>query len=258
MIPLSLNPIQFSSSLKPPIVRPNPSLFKSSPDRKLGPYEVSSDFSNFDFRLLRRKIGVGICRAELSHDAPFVAAIGACMLSSLVLPVAGAPDDDEDGEDAAIDSTDARFGVMGIISFIPYFNWLSWVFAWLDTGKRRYAVYSLVYLLPYIRSNLSLSPEESWLPIASIVLCILHVQIEISIKNGDIQAFQFFSEASKRVSSASRRKDSLKGRKNEQINLSSADEQSRNKIRGSGVPREPLHDNEHLNDDWDEDDRRKH
>ncbi|EXB81857.1 hypothetical protein L484_015331 [Morus notabilis] len=124
MIPLSLNPIQFSSSLKPPIFRPNPSLFKSSPDRKLGPYEVSSDFSNFDFRLLRRKIGVGICRAELSHDAPFIAAIGACMLSSLVLPVAGAPDDDEDGEDAAIDSTDARCGVMRIISFIPYFNWL--------------------------------------------------------------------------------------------------------------------------------------
>ncbi|EXB81858.1 hypothetical protein L484_015332 [Morus notabilis] len=203
MIPLSLNPIQFSSSLKPPIFRPNPSLYKSSPHR-------------VDFRLVRRKIGVGICRAERSHDAPFVAAIGACMLSSLVLPVAGAPDDDENGEDAAIDSTDARFGVMGIISFIPYFNWLSWVFAWLVTGKRRYAVYSLVYLLPYI------------------------------------------SEASKRVSSTSRRTEALKGRKNEQINMPSADEQSRNKIRGSGVPREPLHDNEHLNDDWDEDDRRKH
>ncbi|XP_024023825.1 uncharacterized protein LOC21398435 [Morus notabilis] len=187
-------------------------------------HNLLTEVIDVDFRLVRRKIGVGICRAERSHDAPFVAAIGACMLSSLVLPVAGAPDDDENGEDAAIDSTDARFGVMGIISFIPYFNWLSWVFAWLVTGKRRYAVYSLVYLLPYIRSNLSLSPEESWLAIASIVLCILHVQ----------------------------------GRKNEQINMPSADEQSRNKIRGSGVPREPLHDNEHLNDDWDEDDRRKH
>ncbi|EXB81852.1 hypothetical protein L484_015326 [Morus notabilis] len=163
--------------------------------------------------------------------------------------VSGAPDDDEDGEDAAIDSTDARFGVMGIISFIPYFNCLSWVFAWLDTGKRRYPVYSLVYLLPYIRSNLSLSLEESWLAIASIVLCILHVQKASGFM---LEA----SEASKRVSSASRKKDSLKGRKNEQINLPSADEQSRNKIRGSGVSREPLHDNEHLNDDWDEDDRR--
>ncbi|EXB39939.1 hypothetical protein L484_001698 [Morus notabilis] len=42
MIPLSLNPIQFSSSLKHPIFRPNPSLFKSSPDQKLGPYEPIS------------------------------------------------------------------------------------------------------------------------------------------------------------------------------------------------------------------------
>lgn len=176
------------------------------------------------------------------------------MLSSLVLPVAGARD--EDGEDSALDSTDARFGVMGIISFIPYFNWLSWVFAWLDTGNRRYVVYSLVYLVPYIRSNLSLSPEESWLPIASIILCIIHVQLETSIRNGDIQGFRLFSEASKRVSSASRRKDSPK--KNEKMNLPSADEQSRNKIRGWGVPKEPLHDNEHPNDDWDEDERRKH
>ncbi|GAV68717.1 hypothetical protein CFOL_v3_12220 [Cephalotus follicularis] len=40
---------------------------------------------------------------------------------------------------------------MGIVSVIPFFNWLSWVFAWLDTGKRRYVVYSLVYLFPYLR-----------------------------------------------------------------------------------------------------------
>lgn len=114
MIPLSLNPIHFSSSLKPPIFfRPNLSPSKSRPIRDLGLLELQ----------FRRKInGVGVCRADLSHDAPFAAAIGACMLSSLVLPVAGARD--EDGEDSALDSTDARFGVMGIISFIPYFNWL--------------------------------------------------------------------------------------------------------------------------------------
>nr|XP_028952489.1 uncharacterized protein LOC103404914 [Malus domestica] len=80
-------------------------------------------------------------------------------------------DDAEGG--SAMDSTDARFAVMGVISFIPYFNWLSWIFAWLDTGKRRYAVYALVYLVPYLRTNLSLSPEENWLPIASIVFCII-------------------------------------------------------------------------------------
>ncbi|XP_048422695.1 uncharacterized protein LOC103950132 isoform X2 [Pyrus x bretschneideri] len=118
--------------------------------------------------------GYRLCRAEFSNDAPFAAAIGACMLSSLVLPVS-TPDDDDSGG-SPMDSTDARFAVMGIVSFIPYFNWLSWIFAWLDTGKRRYAVYALVYLVPYLRTNLSLSPEESWLPVASIVFCIIHVQ----------------------------------------------------------------------------------
>ncbi|KAM1721432.1 hypothetical protein ACFX12_022973 [Malus domestica] len=86
-------------------------------------------------------------------------------------------DDAEGG--SAMDSTDARFAVMGVISFIPYFNWLSWIFAWLDTRKRRYAVYALVYLVPYLRTNLSLSPEENWLPIASIVFCIIHVQVQV-------------------------------------------------------------------------------
>lgn len=64
-------------------------------------------------------------RAEFSHDAPFAAAIGACMLSSLVLPPVstGAPGDDADAG-SGIDTTDARFAVMGVVSFIPYFNWL--------------------------------------------------------------------------------------------------------------------------------------
>ncbi|TQD71526.1 hypothetical protein C1H46_042945 [Malus baccata] len=99
------------------------------------------------------------------------------MLSSLVLP-ASTPDDNAEGG-SAMDSTNAKFAVMGVISFIPYFNWLSWIFAWLDTEKRRYAVYALVYLVPYLRTNLSLSPEESWLPIASIVFCIIHVQVQV-------------------------------------------------------------------------------
>lgn len=92
----------------------------------------------------RRRIGNGICRAELNADAPLAAAIGACMLSSLVLPVSAGSGDEEDG--TAVDSTDARFAVMGIVSFIPYFNWLSWVFAWLDTGKRRYGQIYLCHL----------------------------------------------------------------------------------------------------------------
>ncbi|XP_019160627.1 PREDICTED: uncharacterized protein LOC109157164 [Ipomoea nil] len=156
--------------------------------------------------LNQRRFGIGRCRAELANDAPIAVAIGACILNSLVFPVTPSPDEEE--TDSVIDSADARFAVMGIISFIPYFNWMSWVFAWLDTGKRRYAVYAIVYLAPYLRTNLSLSPEESWLPIASILLCILHIQLEASIKDGDIQGLQFFSEARKHLSTFTGKTDS--------------------------------------------------
>ncbi|CAI0441808.1 unnamed protein product [Linum tenue] len=149
--------------------------------------------------------GVLICRAELSQDAPYAAAIGACMLSSLLLSSPYPAADEE--SDSGMDTTDTRLTVMGIISFVPYFNWLSWVFAWIDTGKRRYAVYALAYLGPYLRYNLSLSPEDSWLPIASIFLGVIHVQLETSIKNGDIQGFQLFNEASKLLSFTKERPD---------------------------------------------------
>ncbi|XP_057967423.1 uncharacterized protein LOC131157361 isoform X1 [Malania oleifera] len=211
----------------------------------------------------QRRIGRGTCRAEFSQDAPLAIAIGACMLNSLVFPIPSCPDGDGD---SVMDSTDARFAVMGVISFIPYFNWLSWVFAWLDTGKRRYVVYSIVYLAPYLRSNLSLSPEESWLPIASIVFCIIHVQLEASIRNGDLQGFQIFNEVVKYLPFVVRKKDghpksqkiSGKGRVGGHRNLPSADEQSRNEIEGWGVPREPSKDPKHLNKDQGDDRRSKH
>ncbi|XP_060206730.1 uncharacterized protein LOC132634721 isoform X2 [Lycium barbarum] len=123
--------------------------------------------------LNRRRLRNGTCRAEFANDAPYAVAIGACILSSWVFPTKYSEDDD--GE-STIDSADARFAVMGIISIIPYFNWMSWVFAWLDTGKPRYAIYALVYLAPYLSTNLSLSPEDSLVPIASILLCIFHIQ----------------------------------------------------------------------------------
>ncbi|KAI4345365.1 hypothetical protein L6164_012496 [Bauhinia variegata] len=151
------------------------------------PVELKSSFP----RLIgpkQKKVGYRTCRAHFSDDAPFVLAIGACMLSSLVLPISDGPEKDGD---SSLDSTDTRFAVMAIVSFIPYFNWLSWVFAWLDTGKRRYAIYSLVYLAPYLRSNLSLSLEESWLPIASIFYGIIHVQLEASIRNGMFKDFKY-------------------------------------------------------------------
>ncbi|XP_048141715.1 uncharacterized protein LOC115732936 isoform X2 [Rhodamnia argentea] len=206
----------------------------------------------------RKKIGNGSCRAELSPDAPLAAAIGACMLSSLVLPVSAGSEDEEDG--TVVDSTDARFAVMGIVSFIPYFNWLSWVFAWLDTGKRRYGVYALVYLAPYLRSNLSLSPEESWLPIASILFCIVHVQLEASMRNGDIQGFQLFNKAAKLLSSISGKKDGHQGSsesKRKHMDLPTSDTRPRNEIRQWDVPRRPSQDQEHKNGDWDDDERRE-
>ncbi|XP_039058926.1 uncharacterized protein LOC120202590 [Hibiscus syriacus] len=113
-----------SFSFKPPLT--------PSSISKLKPFHLLSKTQK------KVKIKRGICRAKFSPDAPLSAAIGACMLSSLLLPVVDTRD--EDGGGSAIGAGDTRIAVMGIISFIPYFNWLSWVFAWLDTGKRRYAV----------------------------------------------------------------------------------------------------------------------
>lgn len=74
--------------------------------------------------MISSRRGKAVCRAELVQDAPFAAAIGACIMTSLVAPVSYQDPDDGGGGGGAIDSTDARFAVMGIISFIPYFNWL--------------------------------------------------------------------------------------------------------------------------------------
>lgn len=220
-------------------------------------------------QLMKKKMGKKLrsCRAEFANDAPFAAAIGACMLTSLLLPVTdGDGTEDSDNNDSAFGLSDARFSVMGIISFIPYFNWLSWVFAWLDTGKKRYVVYSLVYLAPYIRSNMSLSLEESWLPIASIVLGIVHIQLEASIKNGDIQGFNIFSNAVNQFSSMTSQQDHSKGhkgiseegRKAENVNLPPAEEESRNEIPRWEVPKKPSGDQEHSNEDGYDDEERKH
>nr|GMD94878.1 Replication factor C large subunit like [Ipomoea batatas]GMD97533.1 Replication factor C large subunit like [Ipomoea batatas] len=207
--------------------------------------------------LNQRRFGIGRCRAELANDAPIAVAIGACILNSLVFPIAPSPDDEE--TDSVIDSADARFAVMGIISFIPYFNWMSWIFAWLDTGKRRYAVYAIVYLAPYLRTNLSLSPEESWLPIASILLCILHIQLEASIKDGDIQGLRFFSEARKHLSTFTRKTDSTIYEEEitpDHKNLPSAQWRD-NKLKWR-VPEKPSKDPEHSDKDGEDHTGRKH
>lgn len=130
------------------------------------------------------------CKSGLSDDAPFAIAIGTCVLNSVIFPARDKEDEDEETME------DIRLAAMGIISFIPFFNWLSWVFEWLDTGRQRYLIYAIVYLAPYIRSKLSISPEDSWLPIASILVGILHIQLEISLKSGELKDFQLFGDAS--------------------------------------------------------------
>lgn len=206
-----------------------------------------------------RRRGDGlICRAELVQDAPFAAAIGACIVTSLVSTISPSdPDDNEGGGGSgggALDSTDTRFALMGIISFIPYFNWMSWVFAWLDSGKQRYLVYAVVYLAPYLRTNLSLSPEESWLPIASILLCIIHVQLEASIRNGDIDGIQFFGRALKSfypfsgpedVEQESHREFPKKGKMKKGADLPSA-KSIRDEFGRRGGPRRHKGDEHHL------------
>ncbi|WJX60149.1 hypothetical protein P8452_45385 [Trifolium repens] len=242
-------------------------LFDSRSCFKFKPFLTNSPSSfvikhkpNFKFKNDHRKSS---CKAVFADDAPFAAAIGACMLTSLVLPV---PVATEEEEKSAITSTDTRLAVMGIMSFIPYFNWLSWVFAWLDTGNRRYGVYSLVYLAPYLRSNLSISPEDSWLPIASILFCIVHIQLEASLRNGDIQGFQLFRNVLDQQSSSTKKKDRLnrhqemsKGSKNENKNLPTAEEQSRD-IRGWEDSQRPLEHQQRLNDviDGDDEEMNKH
>ena len=93
-----------------------------------------------------------MCRAELSHDAPVAAAIGACVLSSLFFPADVAREDGGDGDgdgggDSAFDSDDSRLVVMAMISFIPYFNWLVRLWQRLLVLQIRLALCFLLTLL---------------------------------------------------------------------------------------------------------------
>ncbi|KAK9053057.1 hypothetical protein SSX86_029687 [Deinandra increscens subsp. villosa] len=203
-------------------------------------YALYHHHSNVHVSQKYRRIRNGRCKAVLLQEAPLAGAIGACVLNSLISPIPVGPDDNEDGE-SIIESADARFAVMGIISFIPYFNWMSWVFAWMDTGDKRYVAYAMVYLAPYLSSNLSVLPDESWLPIASILLGILHIQLEASIKNGDLQNFPLFNG----------KKDEQETTKDEQ-DLPSASDESINKIRSWGMPKKHSRQVQHLDEDGEE------
>ncbi|WCJ26617.1 hypothetical protein M5689_008422 [Euphorbia peplus] len=109
---------------------------------------------------------------------------------------------------------------------------------------------------------MSLSPEESWLPIASIVLGIIRVQIERSIKNGDLEGLQLFGEAANSVSAMIKRKEQSKDQQGssdgqEHGSLPSAKDQLRNEIGQWEVPRKPRKHPEHSNGDWEDDERNK-
>uniref|UniRef100_A0A803LWQ8 Uncharacterized protein n=1 Tax=Chenopodium quinoa TaxID=63459 RepID=A0A803LWQ8_CHEQI len=200
----------------------------------------------------------GMCRAELQQDAPFAIAIGACVLNSLLFSdtAVSSPED----EDAAVSSTDARFTVMTIIGFIPYFNWLSWIFALMDTGKRRYAVYALVYLAPYFSTSKVLIFKFLYL----IDQC-LHSQLEASIRSGDLDGFNFFNKAAKSRGLAKKHdhikhpeemQEEARGKGNMKLPLG---QQSRDEIRKWRVTRKPSQDIEHVGDDaGDQDDKMQH
>ncbi|ONK56485.1 uncharacterized protein A4U43_C10F9240 [Asparagus officinalis] len=243
--------ISVSSSLNSPV-----SFTQRTPSRQSikNWKKLKKTFGNQAVNINSRRGRGGICRAELAQDVPFAAAIGACVLTSLLSPISHTDSlggDDDGNSRGAIDSTDARYAVMGIISFIPYFNWMSWVFAWLDSGEQRYLVYAVVYLAPYLRTNLSLSPEESWLPIASIVLCIIHVQLEASMRNGDLNGIQFFGKAVNLFSPSigseddkfeSDQKVSNKIKNRKLADLHSTEEDLRDELGDWGTPRKHMHD----------------
>ncbi|KAG9128650.1 hypothetical protein Leryth_017115 [Lithospermum erythrorhizon] len=103
------------------------------------------------------------------------------------------------------------------------------------------------------RSNLSLSPEDSWLPIASILLGIFHVQLESSIKNGDIQGFKFFNETGEHISSIARKMDIYISKEEEaavkdHFDLPSSNDHSRDELGRWGTPKEHSRDLEELDD----------
>ena len=65
----------------------------------------------------------GICQALRSEDAPFIIAIGACVLSSLVYAKKEEVTN-HNPKGSPLGTDDVRNGAMTIISFIPIFNWL--------------------------------------------------------------------------------------------------------------------------------------
>eukprot|EP00246_Nothoceros_aenigmaticus_P015363 TRINITY_DN632_c0_g1_i3.p1 TRINITY_DN632_c0_g1~~TRINITY_DN632_c0_g1_i3.p1 ORF type:complete len:218 (+),score=32.17 TRINITY_DN632_c0_g1_i3:151-804(+) len=136
----------------------------------------------------------------MEDDIPFAIAVGVCVASSLVLPPGGSENAAGYDKDGFGGADDIRSAAMGIISFIPFFNWLAWVFAWLDTRRTRYLVYAIVYAAPYLKNDFSLSPDESWLPLASLAACIVHVQLDTNNAGLELSDDESDSKSEKKIS----------------------------------------------------------
>lgn len=92
-----------------------------------GQHHMSETLFTHVLRFLRqdeinRRWKKGSVRAALPDDAPFALAIGASILSTLVLPVGR--EQAVNNESYMFGPDDVQTGAMQIISFIPLFNWL--------------------------------------------------------------------------------------------------------------------------------------
>ncbi|CAD6259864.1 unnamed protein product [Miscanthus lutarioriparius] len=150
--------------------------------------------------------------------------------------------------------------VMGIISFLPYFNWLnsqkltvSVCDYWLSYQSNGYAEGEL-FCSAFHGTNLSLSPDESWLPIASIFSAFYIfrsvVELEAGIRSGDIESFKFIERAWKLISpSAAKEKDGHLGNKIGSIGMGDRQNrgiptahESRERLRNSDIFKRKLDD----------------
>ena len=60
---------------------------------------------------------------------------------------------------------------------------------YLSSIHRHHYVILTIILHLVIRSNLSLSPDESWLPIVSILICIAHIQVSSLVSSLSFELF---------------------------------------------------------------------
>ncbi|KAH7430134.1 hypothetical protein KP509_09G085200 [Ceratopteris richardii] len=121
-------------------------------------------------KLTKTNIQKIICRSDLLDNAPFLIAIAASIIISLVA-------EGNEGEHGT--EKQVRNDFATLISVIPLFNWLAWLYLFLDTRDVRHLMFASVYIAPYIKTGFSLSPGETFLLTLGYVTCVYHIQLEI-------------------------------------------------------------------------------